>query len=118
MRAGDVADVVEVEREHRAEAGVPDRFARARQPLLVQAIVVDPLLPVLGHRAPGGGRLRTVIFHRCFLTFLRRRHGLSALAHISQDNEQKTMSARPLAKTITVSRRWRKPGFSMARESW
>jgi hypothetical protein len=52
MRAGDVADIVEVEGNNAAEAGVKDRFLRAREALLVQAIVIDSLLPTLGHHAP------------------------------------------------------------------
>src|SRR5262249_37805883 len=65
----DVADVVEVEGEHGAQARMADRYLRALHPRLVQTVVVDALLPILGHRAPGGGRLRAVIFHRVFLTF-------------------------------------------------
>ena len=38
MGAGDVADVVEVEAEHGAEAGMADRVLRALQPLLEQAL--------------------------------------------------------------------------------
>ena len=67
MGAGDVADIVEVEGEHGAQAGMADRVLRPLHPRLVQAIVIDAPLPVLGHRAPGGGRLRAVIFHRVFL---------------------------------------------------
>ena len=78
MGAGDVADVVEIEGDHAAEPGVADRFLGARQTLLVQAIVVDPLLPILGHRAPGRGRLRSVVFHGVVLAV--RRSGTRQLA--------------------------------------
>src|SRR5262245_40208655 len=71
MRPGDVADVVEIEGDHAAEPGVADRFLRSRQALLVQAIVVDPLLPILGHRAPGRGRLRAIVLHSSFLAIFR-----------------------------------------------
>ena len=33
------------------------------QPLDGQAMIVDPLFPVLGHHASGGGRMRAVVFH-------------------------------------------------------
>src|SRR6185369_14338380 len=44
--ARDVADVVLVEAEHRAEAGGGERLARAREPVAVQAPEVDALLEV------------------------------------------------------------------------
>src|SRR5262245_59408459 len=64
MGAGGVWDLVAVGSDDRAQAGMTDRFLRALQAFLEQAVVVDTLLPVLGHGAPGRGRLRSVVFHR------------------------------------------------------
>src|SRR5262249_20561140 len=65
MGAGDVADIVEVEGKYGAQARMADRFLRPLHPRLVQTIVINALLPILGHRAPRGGRLRAIVFHRC-----------------------------------------------------
>ena len=112
MGAGDVADVVEVEREHGAEAGVADRRLCAPDPLLVQASVVDPLLPVLGHGAPGGGRLLAVVFHLVSSLFS------TAIGH--GQNGRARQCGRPLAYATggangdfparaKTARAWRKP---------
>ena len=69
MRGRDIADIIEIEAEHGAEAGVADRGLCARQPLFRQAAVVDALLPVFGHRAKGGGGMRAVVLHRSSLEF-------------------------------------------------
>jgi hypothetical protein len=52
MGAGEITNVVEIEGDHAAEAGVTDRFLGARETFLVEPIVIDPLLPILGHRPP------------------------------------------------------------------
>ena len=52
--AGDVADVVLIETEHGAEAGLGQRLARACQPVAVQAAKVDALFEIHLSRA---GRL-------------------------------------------------------------
>ena len=50
-RRGDVADVVLVEGEDRAEAGFGKRLARASEPILVQASEIDAFLEVDRHLA-------------------------------------------------------------------
>jgi hypothetical protein len=75
MRAGDVADIVEVEGNDAAESCVTDCFLRACEALLMQAIVIDSLLPILGHHAPRCGRLRTVVFHASSSQFRTPRRG-------------------------------------------
>src|SRR5262249_50722531 len=55
-RAGEIADVVVVEAEERAEPGGRQRLAGAVQPVGVQAPEVDPLLEV-HRRVPRGGDL-------------------------------------------------------------
>ena len=77
MGRGDVADIVEIEAEHPAKAGVADRALRAFQPLDRQAMVVDPLLPVFGHHAPGSGRMRAVVLHVVSLELCERRRAPS-----------------------------------------
>ena len=52
MGAGDVADIVEIEAQHRAETGMADRLLGALQPVLKQPVVVDAAFPVLGLGAP------------------------------------------------------------------
>ena len=48
---GDVADVVVVEQQQRAEVGCLERGLRARQPVAVQAPVIDALLEIDAHGA-------------------------------------------------------------------
>ena len=55
VRARDVADVVLVEEQHRAERGVPQRRPRLLQPITPQLGEVDPLLPVDRHRRAARG---------------------------------------------------------------
>ena len=55
VRARDVADVVLVEEEHRAERGVPQRRTRLLQPVAPEPGEVDPLLPVDRHRRAARG---------------------------------------------------------------
>ena len=49
--ARDVADVVEVEQQHRAEVGGVERGPGAAEAVRPEAVGVDPLLPVDGHRS-------------------------------------------------------------------
>ena len=51
VRAGDVADVVEVEQQHRAEVGGVEGGLGAAEAVRAEAVGVDPLLPVDGHRS-------------------------------------------------------------------
>ena len=51
VRAGDVADVVEVEQQHRAKVGGVERGPGAAEAVRPEAVGVDPLLPVDGHRS-------------------------------------------------------------------
>jgi len=57
-RAGGVADVVLVEGEQRAEAGVRERRARAGEPIIVKPAKIDPLLEV--HLRAAGSLQRPV----------------------------------------------------------
>ena len=49
--AGHVADVVEVEQQHRAEVGGVEGGPGAAEAVRAEAVGVDPLLPVDGHRS-------------------------------------------------------------------
>ena len=51
VRARDVADVVEVEQQHRAKVGGVERGPGAAEAVRPEAVGVDPLLPVDGHRS-------------------------------------------------------------------
>src|SRR5260370_19694325 len=53
---GDVADVVDVEHQERAEVGVLEGSLNAREPVAMQAAVIDPFLqvdPPSAQRRPG-----------------------------------------------------------------
>ena len=50
---GDVADIVDVKDQERAELGVLQRLLDAREPIAVQAAIVDPLLEIDPHDAQG-----------------------------------------------------------------
>ena len=52
--AGDVADVVVVEAEHRAQAGISQRPTRSGDPVTPQPVEVDALLEVDAHRSGRG----------------------------------------------------------------
>ena len=53
MSRRNVADIVEIEAEDAAKARMANRGLCASQSLDRQAMIVDPLLPVLGDHAPG-----------------------------------------------------------------
>ena len=111
MGRRDITDVVEIEAEYAAEAGVPDCLLRPLQTLHGQAMVVNPLFPVLGHHAPGGGRMRTVVFHGSSLISLtcdlRRAKSWIAANSSSQLRVSSTASA---ATGKRPNRRRRRPG--------
>ncbi len=58
VRARDVADVVLVEEENRAQLGVAQRRPRLLQPLAPEPGEVDPLLPIDRHRRAARGDVR------------------------------------------------------------
>jgi hypothetical protein len=66
VRAGHIADVVEVEADHPAESRALHGCLRALQAFAPQALVVDTALPVTRIDAEGGGGVRTVVVHRFF----------------------------------------------------
>ena len=51
LGGGEVADVVDVHHQQRAEVGLLQRLAGARQPVAVQAAIVDALLEIDAHGA-------------------------------------------------------------------
>ena len=74
--ARDVADVVEVEQQHGAEVGRLEGRLGAAEAVRAEAVGVDPLLPVDGHRA--GRRERP---HRILPCGLPRRSALDRAVH-------------------------------------
>ena len=58
---GQVADVVDVEHQQRAEVGVLQRLAGAAEPVVVQPAVVDALLEIDAHDAERGQRAAPVV---------------------------------------------------------
>jgi hypothetical protein len=53
VRGRDVAHVVHVEAEQRANLGLRQQILDPRQPLAAQAIEINALLPIHRHRAVG-----------------------------------------------------------------
>src|SRR5262245_66642517 len=56
VRGGDVADVVHVEAEHRAQLRLGEHVLDAREPLAAQTIEIDAPFPIHRHRAVGFDR--------------------------------------------------------------
>ena len=61
LGGGEVADVVGVHHQQRAEVGLVQRLAGAGEPVIVQAAVVDALLEVDAHGAEGRQRASPVV---------------------------------------------------------
>ena len=51
MRGGDVANVVHVEAEQRAQLGLLQRALHPRQPLMAKTLDIDAFFPIDGHQA-------------------------------------------------------------------
>ena len=61
LGGGEVADVVDVHHQQRAEVGLLQRLPGPRQPVAVQAAIVDPLLEIDAHGAERRQRARPVV---------------------------------------------------------
>ena len=108
VRARDVADVVLVEQQHRAQVGLAQRRTRLLEPVAPQPGEVDPLLPVDRHRGAARGDGHVQLLPRSF----RLEQITSAPASFSN----RLRSPAGVGEDYTPPRAPRASDFSIARD--